>query len=125
TSFFREGNYQKALFPDNSLGKSDVQSFIHGGIKAGAVYKISGRHYITANAAFLSDAPTARSAYLSPRTRDALLPGLTTEKSLGGDIGYEVRMSRVKGRATLYYISTTDGVWSRSFYHDVYQTFVN
>ncbi|MFZ1615863.1 MAG: hypothetical protein WAT41_00760 [Flavobacteriales bacterium] len=125
TSFFRQGNYQKALFPTTSLGKSEVQSFIHGGIKGGVVYKIDGRNYITANAAFLSDAPTARSAYLSPRTRDALLPGLTTEKSLGGDIGYEVRMARVKGRATLYYISSTDGVWSRSFYHDVYQTFVN
>jgi hypothetical protein len=125
TRFFREGNYQKALFPDNSLGKSEVEAFLHGGIKAGAVYKIDGRNYITANAAWLTEAPTAQAAFLSPRTRDAVLPGLTTEKSLAGDLGYEVRMPRVKGRATVYWIRTADGVWSRSFYHDVYQTFVN
>ena len=55
----------------------------------------------------------------------ASVDGLTTEKALSGDIGYEVRMPRVKGRATLYYVHTTDGIWSRSFYHDVYRTFVN
>ena len=125
TTFWRDGFFQKALFPDNSLGNSEKQSFITGGVKGGAVYKLSGRQYLTANAAFMTDAPTARSAYLSPRTRDAVVDGLTTEKALSGDIGYEVRMPRVRGRATLYYVHTTDGIWSRSFYHDVYRTFVN
>ncbi|MGB6048108.1 MAG: hypothetical protein WBG34_10980, partial [Flavobacteriales bacterium] len=125
TTFWRDGHYQKALFPETSYGESEKQSFVTGGVKAGAVYKISGREYITANAAFMSNAPTARAAYLSPRTRDAVVDGLTTEKAFSGDIGYEVRMPRVKGRATLYYASTTDGIWSRSFYHDVYRTFVN
>lgn len=125
TVFWRDGHFRKALFPDNSFGKSEKQSFLHGGVKAGAVYKISGREYITANAAFLSNAPTARTAYLSPRTRDAVVDGLTTEKAFSGDISYEARMRRVKGRATLYYVHTSDGIWSRSFYHDVYRTFVN
>ncbi len=125
TTFWRDGHFKKALFPETSFGNSEKQNFITGGVKAGAVYKLSGRQYITANAAFLSDAPTARSAYLSPRTRDAVVDGLTTQKALSGDIGYEVRMPRVKGRATLYYAHTTDGIWSRSFYHDVYRTFVN
>ncbi|MBP8823532.1 MAG: TonB-dependent receptor plug domain-containing protein [Flavobacteriales bacterium] len=125
TTFWRDGHYRKALFPENSFGPSEKQSFLHGGVKAGAVYKISGRQYITANAAFLTNAPTARAAFLSPRTRDAVVDGLTTEKSLGGDLSYEVRMPRVKGRATLYLINSADGIWSRSFYHDVYRTFVN
>jgi hypothetical protein len=125
TSFWRDGHFRKALFPDNSYGESEKQQFMHGGVKAGAVYKITGRHYVTANAAFLSTAPTARTAYLSPRTRDAVVDGLTTEKALSGDLNYEVRMPSVKGRASLYYIHTWDGIWSRSFYHDVYRTFVN
>lgn len=125
TTFWRDGKYRKALFPETSFGQSEKQAFLHGGVKAGAVYKLSGRQYLTANATFVSAAPTARAAYLSPRTRDAVVDGLTTEQSLGGDIGYEVRMPRVKGRATLYYIHSRDGIWSRSFYHDVYQTFVN
>jgi len=125
TSFWRDGHYRKALFPESSFGQSEKQSFLHGGLKAGAVYKITGREFLTANAAFTSNAPTARSAFLSPRTRHAVVDGLTTEKALSGDIGYEVRRTRLKGRATLYYVHTTDGVWSRSFYHDVYRTFVN
>lgn len=125
TTFWRDGHYKKALFPESSFGESEKQSFMHGGVKAGVVYKLSGRHYFTANAAYVSSAPTARSAFLSPRTRDAMVDGLTTEKAISGDISYQARMPRLKGRATLYYVSTTDGIWSRSFYHDVYRTFVN
>ena len=125
TTFWRDGHYQKAIFPDDSYGESEKQKFTTGGIKAGAVYKISGRQFITANAAFLTAAPTARTAYLSPRTRDAVVDGLTTEKDFSGDISYEFRMPTVKGRATLYYVGINDGIWSRSFYHDVYQTYVN
>jgi len=125
TTFWRDGHYQKALFPETSYGESPKQNFTHGGIKAGAVYKLSGRNYITTNVAYLSVAPTTRSAFLSPRTREAVVDGLTNEKDFSSDISYEVRLPRVTGRATLYYATTADGVWSRSFYHDVYQTYVN
>lgn len=125
TTFWRDGHFKKALFPESSFGNSPKQSFLTGGVKAGVVYKLTGRHYFTANAAFVSNPPTARTAYLSPRTRDAAVDGLTTEKAFSGDIGYEARMPRLNGRATLYFANITDGVWSRSFYHDVYQTFVN
>jgi len=125
STFWRDGHFRKALFPETSYGDSPKQSFMPAAVKAGGVYKLSGREYITANAAYGATAPTARLAYLSPRTRQAVIPDLATEKFLSGDIGYEVRMPRVKGRATLYYINTTDGIWSRSFYHDVYRTYVN
>lgn len=125
TSFWRDGHFKKALFPDNSFGDSEKQNFTHFGVKTGAVYKITGRHYFTANLAWLTRPPTPRTAYLSARTRDAVIDGLTNEKALSGDISYVVRMPRVKGRATLYFATITDQVWSRSFYHDDYRTFVN
>lgn len=125
TAFWRDGHFKKALFPETSFGKSEVQDFTHFGIKAGAVYKLTGRHYITADLAWLTRPPTPRTAYLSARTRDAVIDGLTNEKALSGDISYVVRMRRVKGRATLYFASIQDQVWSRSFYHDDYRTFVN
>lgn len=125
SSFWRDGHYRKALFPENSFGESKKESFLTGGMKAGAVYKITGRHYLTGNLAYMSNAPTARTAFLSPRTRDAVVSGLTSEKAMSADLNYEVRMTRVKGRASVYYMNTKDGIWARSFYHDVYRTFVN
>lgn len=125
TSFWRDGHMRKALFPESSFGASPKETFLTGGVKAGAVYKISGRQYITANTAYMTNAPTPRSAFLSPRTRQAIVDGLTAEKALSGDLSYEVRLAKLKGRATLYHIKTMDGIWSRSFYHDVYRTFVN
>lgn len=125
TDFHRVGHFRKALFPETSYGSSPKESFLTGGAKAGVVYKISGRQYVSANAAYMTIAPTPRTAFLSPRTRQAVVDGLTSEKALSADLNYEVRMARVKGRASLYYMNTKDGIWSRSFYHDVYRTFVN
>lgn len=125
TTFWRDGHYQKALFPETSYGESEKQNFTNVGLKAGAVYKINGRHYITANAAWLTRPPTPRSVYLSPRTRDAIIDNLTNEKALSGDISYVVRMGNLKGRATLYYAHIADQAQARSFYNDDYQTYVN
>lgn len=125
TAFGRSGNMVNGRFPDDSFGDSEEQSFIHYGLKAGATYKISGRHYISANAAYLTDAPDARSAYLSPRTRDALVPGLMNQSIYTGDINYQLRAPRFKARATLYHTRIADQVWARNFYHDEFRTIVN
>lgn len=124
-SFFREGFMVNGRFPDNSFGKSEVQGFLHYGLKAGAVYKLSGRQFVTLNGAYLTRPPLARWAYLSPRTRDAVVPGLTTEKVSSADLSYVVRFPRLKGRATVYWANIADQVWARSFFHDEYLTLVN
>ncbi|MCB0791654.1 MAG: TonB-dependent receptor plug domain-containing protein [Flavobacteriales bacterium] len=123
--FWREGFTRNGRFPDNSLGNGDMHKFLQYGLKGGAVYKFSGRHYVTANAAYLDRPPQPRNAYVSPRTRDEVVPGLTTEKVTSADLNYVLRFPRLKGRATLYYAKINDQVWSRSFYHDVYRTLVN
>lgn len=125
TSFWRDSRFVNGLFPNNSLGKSATQSFAHFGIKAGAVYKIDGRNYITGNAAFLTRPPNPRTAFVSPRTRNTVLSGLTNEKVLSGDISYLARMPKLKGRATLYYSRMSDQTWSRSFFNEDYLTLVN
>jgi hypothetical protein len=124
-SFWRDGLMRNGRFPDSSFGPSEKQNFLHYGIKAGATYKINGRHFITANGAYLTRPPLARFAYISPRTRDAVVPGLQLEKVASADLNYVVRSPRVKGRATVYIANIQDQVWSRSFYHDDYRTLVN
>ena len=125
TAFWREGHMRNGRFPETSKGKGEVHDFLNFGIKAGGLYKLTGRHFIAANAAFLSRPPAPNVSYLSPRVHDGAIPGLTSEKVYTGDIGYVVRFPRIKGRATLYYSKIYDQVWSRSFYHDEYLTIVN
>ena len=125
TSFWREGNFVNGRFPENSLGDSEKQDFLTYGLKGGVVRKLSGRHYLTANVAYMTRPPAPRYSYLSPRTRDVIVPGLTDEKVFGTDLNYLLRFAKLKGRATLYYSRISDQVWARSFYHDEFQTIVN
>lgn len=125
TSFWRNSAMRNGRFPDDSFGESPKTTFFHYGVKGGATYKVTGRHFITANLVHQTMPPTPRFAFLSPRTRDELVPGLTTEKIFGGDINYLVRFPRLKARATLFYTEINDQVWARSFYHDELRTFVN
>lgn len=118
TRYWRVGNMMNGLFPDISKGPSEKENFLSGGVKAGAVYKLSGRHYLTANATVMSRPATPRNAYLSPRLRPTVIDGLVNEKVLGGEIGYLARMPRLKGRATLYYTRINDQVWNRTFFND-------
>lgn len=125
TSFWRTGNVRNGLFPENSFGDSEKQNFTNFGAKAGVVYKLTGRHLLTANGAFITRAPLARNSFLSPRTRHEVVSGLENEKILSGDFNYIVRYPKVKTRATVFYTSIQDKIWSRNFYHDELNTFVN
>ena len=123
--FWRTGHMRNGKFPDNSYGDSEKHSFFNYGVKAGATYKITGRHLINANAAFLTRAPFFRTAYISPRTRNEVVAGLTNEKIMSGDLSYIYRSPYLKTRVTGYYTKFVDQTYSRSFYHDVLQSYVN
>ena len=60
TDFWREGLVANGKFPEDSKGESERQSFTHGMLKAGTTYKIDGRNYVYANAAYQSRAPFSR-----------------------------------------------------------------
>lgn len=123
--FWREGLFQNGRFPDNSFGKSETHSFFNYAIKGGAVYKITGRQFLSANAAYLTNAPLSRNSFVSPRTRDNVVEGLENEQIYTADINYIIRYPKLKLRATYYYTEEKNLVWSRSFYHDQYRSFVN
>lgn len=125
TTFWREGNLRNGRFPNNSLGASEKQVFLGFGGKAGVIFKVTGRHFITANSAYIVRPPSGSVAYLSPRVRDAVVSGLTQESTYGGDISYVLKAPRVKGRATAYWTRIADQVWNRSYYHDDFLTIVN
>jgi hypothetical protein len=125
TSFFRDSRLRNGRFPEESFGVSEKQRFLNYSVKAGSIYKISGRQFLSGNLAYSTRAPIARSAFISPRTRGAVVNGLTSESMYTGDLNYILKFPRMKGRASIYYTKFKDQIWSRSFYHEEYRTLVN
>ncbi len=125
TTFWRTGNMKNPRFPDNSYGDSEKQNFTNFGLKGGYTYKISGRHYLSTNATYMTRAPFFWNSYVSPRGRDHIVDGLSSETIYGGDLSYIIRSPRIKSRLTAFYTEFKDQTWSRSFYHEELRTFVN
>lgn len=125
TSFWREGFMRNGRYPDNSYGEGEKHNFADYGLKAGATYKITGRHFVEANAVLMSRAPSMRNSYLSARVRDAVVPDIQSEQIAGGELSYHLRTPAVKGRITLYHTLFKHQSEVNSYYHDSLRTFVN
>lgn len=125
TSFWREGLYKKGLFPDNSMGNSEKLNFWTYTAKAGLTYKISGNQMVYGNVAFLQTAPFFQESFVSPRTRNSVVPDITTEKTFGVDLNYSVRLPFLKLRLTGFYTTIKDQTKLISFYDDINRSFTN
>ncbi|MBI5219186.1 MAG: TonB-dependent receptor [Bacteroidia bacterium] len=125
TQFWRTGNMKNGRYPDNSYGNSAKQNFNNFGVKGGATYKITGRHFVNIEAGYLTRAPFFKNAYMSPRIRDNIAPGIKSEELLSASVGYIVRYPRLQAGVTLYQTNFKNGSEINTFYHDVYQTYVN
>jgi hypothetical protein len=124
-SFWRTGNLQNGRFPDNSLGDSERNNFHNYGAKAGATYKITGRHAVSSNINYHTRAPFARNSFISPRTRDQVINNLRSEEIFTTDINYIIRYPNFKSRLTAYYTQIDNSIWARNFYHDDFRTIIN
>lgn len=122
---WREGIWRKGLFPDNSKGKSEQLDYLTYKLKGNFEYVFNANHSLSASVVYLADAPTFQTAFVSPRTRNSVTPGLSTEKVFGLDATYEMRYGDLKLRASGYYTKMTDGSRVISFYDDSYGSFVN
>ena len=125
TTYWRDGNMKNGKFPNNSYGKSEKHNFGTYGFKAGGVVRLGGRNSISANAAYLTQAPLFKDAYVSPRTRDDVVTRLTNEQIVSADLSYLLNTPRIKARLTGYYTQINDRIRNRSFYDDTQNTFVN
>ena len=125
SSFWRTGLTRVGLFPDNSYGDSEKLLFINPGVKGGITYKINGRHYLTANGAFMTRAPYVNNVFLSPRTRNSVNDNLVSEKIISGELSYIWNSPRVRVKATGYITQFLDGIENKSFFHDDFNAFVN
>ena len=151
TKYWREGLHRKGLFPGldangqpmtyegkvittydpitgdaiTSLGKSEVKDFLTGAAKLNVSYVIPGGHRVYANAAFIADAPNFNQAFISPRTRNSIVPNLKTNKTLTADLNYAYSNSGYDVRVTGYYTAIKDQSKVMSFYDDAQNSFTN
>ncbi|MDD3629496.1 MAG: hypothetical protein PHF55_00510 [Bacteroidales bacterium] len=121
---YRNGLFRSGRFPDNSKGKSDQINDLVGGLKTGATFKISGKHYIKANIAGFTKPQSNLDIFLSPYNSNRINNDITAQKVLSGDIGYHFNFKFLRGRITAYQTYILDHMDMRGFYHDEYQTYV-
>lgn len=100
----RTGMYENGNFPgDQSFGPSDALSFSTYGVKGGGTYKITGRHLVDANAAFMAKAPPAGRVFSNPRQNNETIIGIAAETIQSLDVSYIFRSPSLKVRLTGFY----------------------
>ena len=113
TSYQRNGFYENGNFPGSgetgSFGKSKNLNFSNYGIKAGGIYKISGRHLIDLNAAYLTKAPNIRNSFSNARQNNNVVTRLKSEEIKTLDVSYIFRSAIVNARLTGFYSGFTNG----------------
>lgn len=118
TTYQRNGLYRNGSFPTNSLGESEELDFTTYGVKAGATYKITGRHLVTLNGAYFTDAPTLRNSFSNSRQNNSTVLGLEEETVKNVDLSYVYRSPKVKARLTGYYTKMEDATEIAFYYAD-------
>jgi len=123
--FFRNGHTRNGIFPENSFGKSEKKNFLQYQLKGNVTYKVTGKHFLFATASYENKAPTFRDAFISPRSRNDVVPNLDSEKITSVEAGYLMKSPDFKARAVFYYTQFKDKSQNISFYNDDQNNFVN
>lgn len=116
TNYQREGLYKNGTYATNSFGKSEKLSFTDFSAKGGFTYKFTGRHLLTINGAFISNAPTIRTSFSNSRVTNNITPDLTSEKITTGDLSYIFRSSKFQSRITAYYTKFSNAIETSFFF---------
>ena len=149
-NFWRDGLVKKGLFPGlksdgsdfiidgvnlsrdsdgnllpTSFGRSEVCKFLTYKAKLNLNYVIGGKMRVYANVGTFADAPNFNMAFLSPRTRNSIVNGLTTIKTNSVDVNWQYTGNGFNARLTGYYTTIKDQTDIMSAYDDLQNAFSN
>lgn len=124
TTFQRKGNMKNGRFPDNSYGKGANHEFVDYTVKGGLTYKIDGRHYVSANSSYATEAPIPDRAYVMSRVTDQTVKGLKSTRVFAADVNYNFSTPRFAGRISAFQTNFFDQLEQMRYYHDSERTFV-
>ncbi|MCR9181940.1 MAG: TonB-dependent receptor [Flavobacteriaceae bacterium] len=109
TSYQRNGLYENGYFPgERSFGKSEKLDFTDFAAKGGLTYKITGRHLIDFNSAYMTKAPGIRNSFSNARQNNDVVIGVDSEKIQSVDLSYIYRSPIIKARITGFYTGFED-----------------
>jgi len=116
TNFWRQGNYQNGLYPNDSYGNSPINDFTNYAVKAGITYKINKQNYLYLNGEIATKAPEIRSAYLSPQIKNTTQSNLTNQDVQSIEGGYILNTPTIHTRLTGYYTTFKHGFDLQRFF---------
>ena len=108
-----------------SYGESEKKDFLTGSGKVNLSLYFKGGHRLYADAGYFVDAPTFSQAFVSPRTRNTIVPDLKTVKTASADINYAFSNAGYNVRVTGFYTYIKDQSDVMSFYDDSQNSFTN
>ncbi len=118
TAYRRSGHFQNGNFPDNSLGESEKINFGSYGAKGGFTYKLNGRNYFSINLSGFTKPPALRNSFSNARQNNDVVLGLTSEKIMTADAGYQIRTPFITGKITGFYGLFEDATEVSFYYAD-------
>lgn len=111
TTYQRTGIFQNERFLENSLGEGGKVDFSDFAVKGGFTYKVTARHWLKAQAAYLTRPPVLQNVYVNPRESHEVVPELQSETVSSASIDYFIRLPDLTGRISGFYTrfqNTTD-----------------
>jgi iron complex outermembrane recepter protein len=117
--FQRNGKMLNEKYFSTSLGNSELQSFNNYTFKAGANYKITGRHNVFFNAGTFTRAPFFQNAFSDNRTTNIIRGSLTSERVTSFEFGYGYRSPKFVGNFNLYSTSWENRSYTQGFLGDL------
>ena len=103
TSYQRDGLFHNERFLENSLGKSKKLQFTDYAAKGGISYKVTGRHWLQINGAYLNKPPSIQNTFINPRENNSIVSDIQNENIVTLDVGYFLRSPKFMGRITGFY----------------------
>ena len=125
TNFQRDGKMKNGRYPDDSYGKGANHTFTDIMLKGGLTYKFNGRHMLTANVSYGSEAPLPYDAYVSPRITDRTISEIKSGRVFSADLNYIFSLPRFAGRIGVFQTNFYDQMERSSYYDGIEGTFIN
>ena len=99
----RDGQFRNGVYPENSFGKGEKKEFYSLSGKAGIEYRITGRHIVNINGAYIDRPPTIRNSFSNSRENHNFVNNLDTEKIYSAEGSYSVNVKPIKLNLTGYF----------------------
>ncbi|THD69516.1 TonB-dependent receptor [Robertkochia marina] len=114
----RDGLFRNERYPENSFGEGQTLTMTGHSSKAGLNYRISGRHILDLELAWLNQLPLPGSLYINPRENHLTIKDPVPEQITGADLRYRMDLPDLKLRATAYFTLFSDLTDVNYFYFE-------